>query len=145
MTPKDLSRLDLQEFLPYQLNATSERIRREGATRLRAHFDLSVTEWRVLMCLLEQGPVSVREIHERLNMEKSKVSRAGADLVEAGYVSKQENAADRRLIEMRLTSKGRALMDKVVPLALDFQDEIASMIGPDYESLKAGLRKLSDL
>ena len=54
------------------------------ARRYGAESGISIPEWRVLAHLAEGGPVSVRDIHARVDMDKSKVSRAAARLEEAG-------------------------------------------------------------
>jgi maleylacetoacetate isomerase len=101
---------DLSAFLPYQLAVAAARVSKGFADRYRAEFGLSIPEWRVLAHLAGDDAVSVREIHARVDMDKSKVSRAAARLEEAGLIEKRENAADRRLLDMRLTDKGRDLI-----------------------------------
>lgn len=125
MTPFDLSR-----FLPYQLAAAAERVSRDFAETYRREFDISVPEWRVLAHLNQAGEVSVRDIENRVAMEKSKVSRAASRLEAAGYVEKRINPGDRRLVVLNLTDSGRALMARLVPLALDYQAELMARLGP---------------
>ncbi len=96
----------LDEFLPYQLAVLAGRVSREFSAIYREKFGFGVSEWRVLAHLSQTGSVSVREIHEKVDMDKSKVSRAATRLEKSGYLTKQTNAEDRRLIELALTTKG---------------------------------------
>lgn len=133
---------DLSDFLPYQLAVASSRISRAFAERYRAEFGLSIPEWRVLAHLAQSDAVSVREIHARVDMDKSKVSRAAARLEAAGLIEKRENPEDRRLLDMRLTAKGRDLIARIVPIADSYQGELLALIGPHAEEFRSGLQKL---
>lgn len=133
---------DLSDFLPYQLAVATSRISRAFAERYRAEFGLSIPEWRVLAHLAQSDAVSVREIHARVDMDKSKVSRAAARLEAAGLIEKRENPEDRRLLDMRLTAKGRDLIARIVPIADAYQSELLALIGPHAEGFRSGLQKL---
>lgn len=133
---------DLTAFLPYQLAVASSRISREFAERYKAEFGLTIPEWRVLAHLAQSDAVSVREIHARVDMDKSKVSRAAARLETAGLIEKRENAEDRRLLDMRLTAKGRDLIARIVPIADTYQAELVMQIGPHAPAFRAALQTL---
>ena len=133
---------DLASFLPYQLAVASSRISREFAERYKAEFGLTIPEWRVLAHLAQSGAVSVREIHARVDMDKSKVSRAAARLEGSGLIEKRENAEDRRLLDMRLTPKGRDLIARIVPIADTYQAELVALLGRHAPDFRAGLLKL---
>ena len=123
----------LDAFYPYRVAVLSARLSREFSTRYRDRFGISIPEWRVVAHLSQSGAVSVREIHERVDMDKSKVSRAAARLQAAGYVEKRESSADRRLVELSLTEKGRAMMEELSALAEAFQAELEEAVaGADF-------------
>ncbi|MFC2967410.1 MarR family winged helix-turn-helix transcriptional regulator [Acidimangrovimonas pyrenivorans] len=140
----DPSGFDLADFLPYQLAVAAARVSRAFAERYRAEFGISIPEWRVLAHLAQAGAVSVREIHARVDMDKSKVSRAAQRLVEAGHVEKRPHAEDGRLIDLRLTPDGAALVARILPIATEFQRELVSRLGPDGAGLKRALRRLME-
>ena len=133
---------DLSAFLPYQLAVASSRISRAFSERYQREFGLTIPEWRVLAHLAQSDAVSVREIHERVDMDKSKVSRAAARLEQAGLIEKRENAEDRRLLDMRLTAKGRDLIARIVPIADAFQADLIRKLGGLSPDFRVGLQKL---
>ena len=135
----DAPDFDLNAFLPYRLNAVASRISRTFAEHYRDEFGISIPEWRVLVHLHHAGDVSVRDIEARVDMEKSKVSRAASRLEIAGYVSKAVNDSDRRLLVLRLTPAGRALVARLLPVAMRFQDELLATLGPLVPGLNAAL------
>ena len=133
---------DLSAFLPYQLAVASSRVSKAFADRYRAEFGLTIPEWRVLAHLAQSDSVSVREIHARVDMDKSKVSRAAARLEAAGLIEKRENPEDRRLLDMRLTANGQQLIARIMPIADAFQAEIIAKLAQDAPAFRAALRKL---
>jgi DNA-binding MarR family transcriptional regulator len=130
---------DLGAFLPYRLNIAAARVSRAFAEHYRERFGISIAEWRVLVHLHHAGPVSVRDIEARTEMEKSKVSRAASRLEEAGHVAKAVNDADRRLVQLSLTPQGRALVARLLPVAMRFQAEMRARLGAHAEPLDAAL------
>ena len=135
---------DLTAFLPYQLAVAASHVSRGFAARYRAEFGLTIPEWRVLAHLAQSGAVSVREIHARVDMDKSKVSRAAARLQSAGLIEKHDHPDDRRLIHMQLTTQGAALMARIVPIALAYQDQMLAQLGADAEPLRRALTTLQE-
>jgi len=136
---------DLDDFLPYQLAVAAARVSRGFAERYRSEFGITIPEWRVLAHLSAAGgPVSVREVHARVDMDKSKVSRAAARLEQAGLVAKAANDEDRRLVSLTLTPAGQALVDRIVPLALDWQADMTARLGSkdDIAAFRRVLRRV---
>jgi DNA-binding MarR family transcriptional regulator len=133
---------DLDGFLPYQINVLAGRLSREFGALYRDRFGISIPEWRVLAHLGQAGRVSVREIYARVDMDKSKVSRAAARLESAGYITKTQSRADRRLVDMALTDKGRALMAELAPIAEAFEAELTGRLGEAAPDFRAAVRRL---
>jgi len=119
-----LAKFDLETFLPYQLAVLANRVSDQFSEEYREKFGISVSEWRVVAHLARAEKVSIREIYKKVEMDKSKASRAAARLEKAGYVTKNINPADRRLVELSLTTKGRAMADEIGPMGLAFQTEL---------------------
>src|SRR5690606_39821990 len=118
------------------------RVSKAFSERYRAEFGLSIPEWRVLAHLAGGDAVSVREIHARVDMDKSKVSRAAARLEQAGLIEKRGHAGDRRLLDMRLTAKGQELMARIVPIADAYQEELLARLGAEAEPFRAALLRI---
>jgi len=128
---------DLEQFLPYRLSVTTNRVSRAFARRYAAEFGLSIPEWRVMAVLGGYAPLSSNEICARTEMDKAKVSRAVTRLVSAGLLARKPNRDDQRLIELSFTRKGRAAYDAIVPLARAMERELT-------DALKPGERKTLD-
>ena len=131
--------LELDRFIPYLVNRLASRLSDELAGVYAARFGISIPEWRVIAHLSQHRNVSVREIHERAAMDKSKVSRATARLESIGLVEKKVNGADRRLVELRLTRKGRQVFEQIEPLALAYERDVLSVLSPEEARVFRGL------
>lgn len=132
----------LEQFLPYRLSVVASEISRRFAARYAAEAGISIPEWRVLAHLSQSGAVSVRDITQRVSLDKSVVSRAATHLQEAGLVGKSDHDGDRRLIVLQLTPQGQVLMDKLATLADDFQKELKAQLGDDAKAFETGLGRL---
>lgn len=141
-TKNKLPAFDLERFTPYRLSVAAKRLSDELARHYRQEFGLSNPEWRVLAHLAQSGNVSVRDIEASVAMEKYEVSRAATRLEQAGYIKKEVNTEDRRLICLALTSRGEKLMAELLPRAVNYQREIESRLASAYEGFEAGLDRL---
>ncbi|SFJ54145.1 DNA-binding transcriptional regulator, MarR family [Celeribacter neptunius] len=122
---------DLSAFLPYRLAVLSERASRRVSVAYDKPLGLSVAEWRVLVHLNRCERVSVREIHNCVNLEKSRVSRAVTRLENAGLVAKVPGASDGRLVEISLSAKGVEALDSILPEAMQVERALLETISPE--------------
>ncbi|QIE57344.1 MarR family transcriptional regulator [Pikeienuella piscinae] len=119
---------ELDRFLPYRLSALSSRVSREFSVIYRDMLGISNAEWRVLAHLSASGAVSVRDIHLRAGLEKSKASRAAARLEGTGLVEKKADERDGRLVALTLTEAGEAAMAELIPLARAYEAELLARL-----------------
>lgn len=138
-----MSDFALDDFLPYQLAELSRRVSAGFSRHYRARYGITVAEWRVVAHLSQQEAVSVREIHRRVGLDKPKVSRAASRLEEAGYLTKKVNSADRRLIELALTPKGREMIEVLAPIAAGYEAELRALLGGDDAGFRAQVTRLN--
>lgn len=134
---------DLEAFLPYELSVVSNRVSRSFARRYADAFGLSIPEWRVMAMVGRYAPLSSNQICERTAMDKAKVSRAVSRLIAAGYLTRDTNPADQRLIMLTFTGAGRRVYESIVPLAFEIEAELMGAFAPgEREVLRNLLHKL---
>lgn len=141
MTAK-LPDFDLEGYLPYRLSIAAEKISKALAAQYRDRYGISIAEWRVLVNVGYAKDQSIRDIEQRVSLEKTKVSRAATRLEAAGYLTKTLDDGDRRLLKLTLTPRGVALLAEIVPLAQSYQAEVQSVLREHYEALQATLARL---
>ena len=132
----------LDSFLPYQLTVLSSRVSAGFSKHYRDAYGISVSEWRVVAHLSQADSVSVREIHARVDMDKPKVSRAASRLEASGYVTKTVNPQDRRLVELKLTPKGRDMIEALTPIAHQYEQQLSDLLGGNDDDFRARVAQL---
>lgn len=112
--------LVLESFLPYRLSVLANIVSRALARLYEQRFGLTVPEWRVMAILARFGPLSANGVCDRSAMDKVQVSRAVARAVENGLIDRRIDGNDRRRTILSLTTTGRMVHDRIVPLATAF-------------------------
>lgn len=121
--------LVLAKFLPYRLNHLAAVVSRQAQAVYRAHYDLTMPEWRVLATLGEFGSLTAKQIGAHSAMHKTKVSRAAASLEARRWLARTVNEADRREEFLVLTRLGEAAYHEVVPDMLAFERALMGRLG----------------
>lgn len=147
-TPKDQTRkeitdgFELGRFTPYRSAVVAQLLSEALAREYRDRFGISIPDWRVLVHLSADDGASVRDIEQKVVMEKSKVSRAASRLVARGLIARTKNETDGRLLHFSLTERGWAMMAELLPLANAFQRRIDAALGNGAEAFEDGLTRL---
>ena len=74
--------------------------------------DLGDSDFRVLEVLLHKGPLPVNTVGPLVWLTPGSISVAVDRLVKKGLVSRKDRAGDRRVRQVELTAKGRALITR---------------------------------
>lgn len=140
----------LDDFLPYNINILAQLISQSFSKTYTDTFSVSVPQWRVIAHLSQQNDVSVREISEAAKMPRAKVTRAVQTLEARGLVKKVVNVRDRRLVRLKLTRKGQGLLNKIAPLAMEFQSNLINGLPKELQAdakplVQALLKAVSEL
>src|SRR3984957_5191055 len=113
----------LEDFLPYRLSVAANSVSRLFARHYAESYGLSIPEWRMLAIIGRFGTLSPSAVGEWTAMDKEKVSRAAASLVARGLVKQTQDPNDGRCRLLRLTRKGAAVHQGMVPLACELEEQ----------------------
>ncbi len=91
------------------------------AARSIKRTELGDSDFRVLEVLLHKGPLPVNTIGPKVWLTPGSISVAVERLVKKGLVARKERSHDRRVRQVELTAKGRAL------ITLGFREHAAAM------------------
>src|SRR6476619_2941861 len=86
-----------------------------------ARTELGDSDFRVLEVLLHKGPLPVNTVGPKVWLTPGSISVAVDRLVKKGLVARKERSQDRRVRQVELTAKGRALIVR------GFRDHAAAM------------------
>ena len=142
------STLDLFEFVPFRLNRLAAEVSAALASEYQARYGLDIPEWRVLATLgFRDEACSAQYIAHCTRTHKSTISRAVTALMKRQLVERVENEDDRREYRLRMTRKGKALYQQLIPrlkrkeqailscLTVQERREFAAMLGKIEQGL----------
>jgi MarR family 2-MHQ and catechol resistance regulon transcriptional repressor len=76
---------------------------------------LTISQFAVLEALYHSGPLSQREIGQKILRSSGNITMVIDNLEKAGLVRRERNEADRRFFIVHLTAKGDNLINKIFP------------------------------
>ncbi|MBM3179978.1 MAG: MarR family transcriptional regulator [Chloroflexi bacterium] len=92
---------------------------------------LSMPQFSILMQLHHKGPCGMSEISERFDVSAAAASQLVDKLVQAGYLARAEDPADRRARLLALSDKGKELINQGAEERHRWMDELASKISTE--------------
>lgn len=116
--------LKLDSFLPSVIRNLAEGITSNMSRNYTGDFQLTVTEWRILLQLAAAPSLTATQIVEYTAMEKSKVSRALTSLERRDIVARGPSEKDQRTKALSLTPAGTKLYNAIVPRVLDWEKSL---------------------
>jgi DNA-binding MarR family transcriptional regulator len=145
-----LAKLDLFSFVPFRLNRLAAEVSAALSSEYRERYGLDIPEWRVLATLgFRNDACSAQYIAHCTRTHKSTISRAVTTLMERQLVERVENADDRREFALRMTRKGQALYEELIPRLKRKEQEILSCLSAqerkEFSSALGKIEKYLDL
>ena len=130
---------DLATFVKYLLHAHGEDF-----FKAVGELDLSFSQVRILGVLARDVErASVNQLAERLGLSLPAVSRSVEGLVQRGYVTRAEDADDRRVKQVTATGDGRALLARLVELRMASAAEfLGTLTAKERSRLAAALEPI---
>jgi DNA-binding MarR family transcriptional regulator len=144
------TRLDLLRFMPFRLNRLAAEVSSALSAEYQARYGLDIPGWRVLATLgFRREACSAQYISHCTRTHKSTISRAVTALMQRRLVERVENADDRREYRLRMTRKGQALYEELIPRLLHREQEILSCLSTqerkDFARLVGKIEQSLDL
>jgi DNA-binding MarR family transcriptional regulator len=105
--------------------------------------DLSPTQ-AMMLASIGDGEISVRDLIERGYYLSSNASYNLKNLVEGGYIDRQASARDRRSARLRVTAKGRGILETLAKLNVQMAEPLLKQDNEihDFEAAHRLLRRL---
>jgi DNA-binding MarR family transcriptional regulator len=121
--------LDLFRFVPFRLNRLAAEVSAALSSEYQQRYGLDIPEWRVLATLgFRNDACSAQYIAHCTRTHKSTISRAVTALLARQLVERVENEDDRREFALRMTRKGKALYEALIPRLKRREQEILSCL-----------------
>jgi DNA-binding MarR family transcriptional regulator len=129
-------------YLPALLAQAHELLASEFHA-VAAQHGLAPSEWRVLATLASGEATSIGRLAQIVVMKQPTVTRLLDRMEAGGWVQRAPHDGDRRITLVSITQRGRALTEKLVPLAREHEARALAPVGARRASaLKETLLKL---
>lgn len=126
----DGANLTVDNFPTTLIVTLANSLRRTVTVPYAEQFDLTVSEWRLLSLLMHYVAAPFGELVALSGSDKALVSRALRMLQQRGFVElRQLRGQDKP--HYRVTRRGRALHDKVIPVARAHQARVLAALTQD--------------
>lgn len=132
----------LEKSLPLKLLKARELVMRRFRPHLLAA-KITDQQWRVLRALAEFSELDAGKLSRMVVLKMPSLSRIMTDLERRGLVEKSISETDRRLVNLRITDKGRALFKATSKISETHYQHIQDALGEaEYHDLMARLDHL---
>ena len=110
---------------------------------LRAEGGLTLSQFGVLEALWHLGPLCQRDLGLKILKSSGNMTMVVDNLEKRELVDRPQNAEARRVTEVRLMAKGRALIKEIFPRhASQITEELSRLTAAEQKQLGALCRKL---
>ncbi len=103
-TPEGCAR-ELLEVVPLVMRDIRHQMRNQRST------ELTVPQFRTLVFVENNSGASLSEVADHMGLTLPSTSKLVDDLLKNGFVTREEQAADRRRVSLTVTLRGRTILD----------------------------------
>ncbi|MDE5413632.1 MarR family winged helix-turn-helix transcriptional regulator [Alkalihalobacterium chitinilyticum] len=136
-------KLSLHDYISIKIHQTDLHLTSYIKAKLEV-FNLAPEQNLVMMLLWEQDGLTQNQISQKLNKDKTNIARMASNLEKKGFISRVNCNDDRRSVKLFLTTEGKALGEKVIPITEEFNDVVVKDISKkELEQLEMTLTKMS--
>ena len=140
---KAAAKAGLEQFLTYRMHVLNKLSDRGISERYQTKLEITLPEARVIASVGSFGPFSIMDLAKHANLDKSQASRAAEALIKRGLIARDTSSEDGRVVLISLTSAGRALFRKVMPIARKWNaDLFACLDEAEKEAFGRALNKV---
>src|SRR5579872_6914392 len=126
----------------YLVRQTHRAFTRALQARIAPH-GVSIGMWFFLRALWQEDGISQRELSQRVGMMEPTTASALTNMERKGLVRRLRNKSDRRIVNVFLTERGRALRRGLLPLAAEVNEAALRGVSVnEVAQLRALLTKL---
>lgn len=123
-----LKKEGLDRFLTYRLHVLNKLTDRKTNAEYEKSIQLTLSDCRCLAAVGYFHPVSINDLALYANLDKSQASRTAQGLVNNGFISRQSQVGDSRVVNMVLTEKGQVAYEKIISITTKRNKNVFSVL-----------------
>lgn len=139
---KNYQNLKLDHQLCFALYAATHALTRAYRGALE-QAGLTYTQYLVMLVLWETDGVSVSKIAHRLELDSATLTPMLKRIETAGFVTRNRNADDERVVEINLTEVGRELQHKIARVQQGVECQ-TGLCNEEFIQLRDSLHRLME-
>jgi DNA-binding MarR family transcriptional regulator len=122
--------LDLDAYFPYLINRVGVALVTTFGKEPLGRHRLNIAMWRTLAALSRNGGQRLVDLAQLTSIDVSTLSRMVTRLMRLGLVDRTRSKTSEREVLVMLMPKGRRLLDRLIPVALQFEAALTEGITP---------------
>jgi DNA-binding MarR family transcriptional regulator len=104
-------------------------------------FGLKSSQLNLLVAVAKSGPVRRTDLGKRLHLDPSTLTRNLKVMLKQGWIEERPDEEDQRSARLKITPKGRKLLESIAPAWKRAQARARQMLGSEGAALVLGLRE----
>lgn len=133
---KDITFYTMDKAIRTYRNFAQKRLRENG-------YKITIDQWLIIKAILENPGISQQELGEKVFKDNASVTRIIELLVKSGYLEREVNQNDRRKSNLKVTTEGKSIIEKVQNLVLENRKTALTGITlEDLEIMNRTLKKI---
>ena len=121
----------------------AQRLMHDRIEAVFASQGITFQQWVVLMHLRDGLAATTAELCRETRHDSGAMTRLIDQLEERGFIERQRQAVDRRVIDLALTSAGRKMVESLIPLAVDtLNGALSDLTRTEVQQLQDLLRRI---
>jgi DNA-binding MarR family transcriptional regulator len=110
-------------------------------TRFFEEYGITGAQFGVLRCVADAGDegLMLSDLSKRLMVTCGNITGVVDRLEQAGYLTRERNSEDRRVVRAQLTPSGRSLYQQMVPAHRELLRQLMAALPPEEQEALAGL------
>jgi DNA-binding MarR family transcriptional regulator len=133
---------DLSDRIPFLINRVGVGIV-DLATPGLKQVHITIPLWRMLAVLAHRGELRQIDLADATSLDPPTVSRLITGAVKKGFVTRTRSSTNNREVTVRLTKKGLAIVDELVPKMFAHEEvALGDLPEKDVAMVKDVLRKM---
>ncbi len=129
----------------FLLGRTAARASARFETRELARHNVSLPMYRALVALLGHDDQRLGDLSALSDIEMSTLSRLVGTMQTRRLVTRRRSGKDARAVRIRITEQGRALADKLLSAAEDYENDMTRGIPQrEVQALKRALDRVGE-
>ena len=139
----DRLRLNLDDYFPYLIHRVGSALAARFTVASLARHDFTIAMWRVLAALSANGEQRQIDLAAMTSIDASTLSRLVTRLERRSLLTRRRSRSDSREVAVRLSPKGRALLETLIPVARKLEaTAVAGVPAKDLAQVKRSLRRM---